>query len=47
MKITDVLTVAPTGPTTDEPSLSEARKCRSAAFIEVATDSEQVEFLGG
>lgn len=38
MKITDVRTVLLTGPCTDDPFLSEARKRRSAAFIEIHTD---------
>lgn len=39
MRITDVLTVLLTGPCTSDPFLSEARKRRSAAFIEIHTDS--------
>ncbi|MCM8758362.1 MAG: mandelate racemase/muconate lactonizing enzyme family protein [Candidatus Omnitrophica bacterium] len=39
MKITDVKTVLLTGPCTNDPFLSEARKRRSAAFIEIYTDS--------
>ena len=42
MKITDVRTVLLTGPCTDDPFLSEARKRRSAAFIEIHTDTELV-----
>jgi galactonate dehydratase len=42
VKITDVRTVLLTGPCTDDPFLSEARKRRSAAFIEVHTDTELV-----
>jgi galactonate dehydratase len=38
MKITDVKTVLLTGPNTNDPFLSEARKLRSAAFIEIETD---------
>lgn len=38
MKITDVQTVLLTGPCTNDPFLSEARKQRSAAFIEISTD---------
>ncbi len=38
MKITDVRTVLLTGPCTNDPFLSEARKLRSAAFIEILTD---------
>lgn len=39
MKITDVKTILLTGPCTNDPYLSEARKVRSAAFIEIKTDS--------
>ena len=39
MKITDVKTVLLTGPCTNDPYLSEARKRRSAAFIEVYTNA--------
>ncbi len=42
MKITDVKTVLLTGPCTDDPFLSEARKRRSAAFIEIHTDTELI-----
>jgi len=42
MKITDVCTVLLTGPCTNDPFLSEARKRRSAAFIEVHTDTELI-----
>ena len=38
MKITDVRTVLLTGPSTNDPFLREARKVRSAAFIEIHTD---------
>jgi galactonate dehydratase len=38
MKITDLRTVLLTGPCTNDPFLSEARKRRSAAFIEIHTD---------
>ncbi|MFK7694148.1 mandelate racemase/muconate lactonizing enzyme family protein [Paenibacillus sp. HJGM_3] len=38
MKITDVRTVLLTGPCTNDPFMSEARKRRGAAFIEVTTD---------
>jgi L-alanine-DL-glutamate epimerase-like enolase superfamily enzyme len=38
MKITDVRTTLLTGPSTNDPFLREARKFRSAAFIEVFTD---------
>ncbi len=40
MKITDVRTVLMTGPSTNDRFLVEARKRRSAAFIEVHTDTE-------
>ncbi|OHB55885.1 MAG: hypothetical protein A2Y12_04765 [Planctomycetes bacterium GWF2_42_9] len=43
MKITDVKTVLLTGPCTNDPFLSKARKRRSAAFIELYTDTE---FIG-
>lgn len=39
MKITNVKTILLTGPCTYDPYLSEARKLRSAAFIQVETDS--------
>jgi galactonate dehydratase len=42
MKITDIKTVLLTGPNTNDPFLSEARKLRSAAFIEIYTDCEMV-----
>ena len=42
MKITDVKTVLLTGPCTEDPYLSKARKRRSAAFIEIHTDTELV-----
>ena len=38
MKITDVRTTLLTGPCTNDPFIREARKLRSAAFIEVLTD---------
>jgi L-alanine-DL-glutamate epimerase-like enolase superfamily enzyme len=38
MKITDVRTTLLTGPCTNDPFLREARKLRSAAFIEILTD---------
>ncbi|HRE83615.1 MAG TPA: mandelate racemase/muconate lactonizing enzyme family protein [Opitutaceae bacterium] len=38
MKITDVRTTLLTGPCTNDPFLREARKLRSAAFIEVLTE---------
>ncbi|MEO5997622.1 MAG: mandelate racemase/muconate lactonizing enzyme family protein [Chitinophagaceae bacterium] len=40
MKITNVKTILLTGPCTNDPYLSEARKLRSAAFISIETDSE-------
>ena len=40
MKIIDVKTVLLTGPCTNDPFLSESRKRRSAAFIEIYTDSD-------
>ncbi len=40
MKITDVRTTLLTGPCTNDPYLSEARKRRSAAFIEIITDGD-------
>ncbi len=42
MKITSVKTVLLTGPCTNDPFLREARQLRSAAFIEIATDTELV-----
>ncbi len=42
MKITDVRTILLTGPCTNDPYLREARKLRSAAFIEVVTDGKHV-----
>jgi L-alanine-DL-glutamate epimerase-like enolase superfamily enzyme len=42
MKITDVKTILLTGPCTNDPYLSEARKRRSAAFIEIHTDTELI-----
>lgn len=39
MKITDVQTALLTGPCTDDPYLSQARKRRSAAFVEIQTDT--------
>jgi L-alanine-DL-glutamate epimerase-like enolase superfamily enzyme len=39
MKIKDVKTVLLTGPCTNDPYLSKARRLRSAAFIEVSTDA--------
>ena len=42
MKITDVRTVLLTGPSTDDPYLRESRKRRSAAYIEIHTDTELI-----
>ena len=42
MKITDVRTTLLTGPCTNDPFLREARKLRSAAFIEVLTDGRHI-----
>lgn len=42
MKITDVTTVLLTGPCTNDPFLSKARKRRSASFIEIHTDTELI-----
>ncbi|WP_138992834.1 mandelate racemase/muconate lactonizing enzyme family protein [Larkinella sp. C7] len=39
MKITNVETILLTGPCTNDPYLSEARKLRSAAFIRIETDA--------
>jgi len=39
MKITAINTILLTGPCTNDPYLSEARKVRSAAFIKIETDS--------
>lgn len=50
MKITDVRTVLLTGPSSHDPYIQEARKRRSAAFIEVITDGAHVgigETYGG
>lgn len=50
MKITDVKTVLLTGPCTEDPFLLECRKRRSAAFIEIHTDTEHIgigETYGG
>jgi galactonate dehydratase len=38
MKIVDVRTTLLTGPSTNDPFLREARKLRSAAFVEIVTD---------
>ena len=42
MKITDVRTVLLTGPCSNDPWLAECRPYRSAAFIEILTDTELV-----
>jgi galactonate dehydratase len=42
MRITDIQSVLLTGPCTNDPYLSEARQRRSAAFIEIHTDTELV-----
>lgn len=42
MRITDVRTVLLTGPSTDDPYLAAAKRRRSAAFIEIETDSGHV-----
>lgn len=42
MKITDVRTVLLTGPSTNDPYIHEIRKRRSAAFIEIVTDTKHV-----
>ncbi len=42
MKILEIKTVLLTGPCTNDPFLSEARKRRSAAFIEIHTDTEHI-----
>ncbi|MBP1994020.1 mandelate racemase/muconate lactonizing enzyme family protein [Paenibacillus eucommiae] len=42
MLITDVRTILLTGPCTNDPFLSEARKLRSAAFIEIHTNTELI-----
>jgi len=42
MKITDVRTVLLTGPSTNDPYIHEIRKRRSAAFIEIITDTQHV-----
>src|SRR6187551_2813048 len=42
MKIIDVCTVLLTGPSTNDPYIHEVRKRRSAAFIEIITDSGPV-----
>ena len=50
MKITDVKTVLMTGPTTNDPYIRESRATRSAAYVEIYTDTELVglgETYGG
>lgn len=42
MTITDVRTILLTGPCTNDPFIREARKLRSAAFIEITTDGPHV-----
>jgi L-alanine-DL-glutamate epimerase-like enolase superfamily enzyme len=42
MKITDIRTTLLTGPCTNDPFLREARKLRSAAFIEILTDGKSI-----
>src|SRR4051794_31459782 len=42
MKITDVKTILLTGPSSEDPSLREVCGVRSAAFIELHTDTELV-----
>src|SRR5436305_1141910 len=42
MKITDVKTVLLTGPSTGDPYLAVSKRLRSAAFIEIYTDTEHV-----
>lgn len=42
MRITDVRTTLLTGPSTNDPYIQEARKRRSAAFIEILTDEGMV-----
>jgi len=42
MQITDVATILLTGPCTNDPYLTEIRKRRSAAFIEVHTDTDLI-----
>src|SRR5262245_9577282 len=38
MKIVDVQTILLTGPSTNDPFFSEARKWRSASYVEITTD---------
>lgn len=42
MKITDVRTTLLTGPCTNDPFIREARRLRSAAFVEILTDTAHV-----
>jgi L-alanine-DL-glutamate epimerase-like enolase superfamily enzyme len=42
MKITDVRTILLTGPCTDDPFVAAVRPLRSAAFIEILTDTEHI-----
>src|SRR6476646_5281348 len=42
MRIVDVRTLLLTGPTTNDRFMREARKLRSAAFVEIVTDTELV-----
>ena len=42
MKITDVRTVLLTGPSGNDPFLQRQRKRRSAAFVEIHTDTELI-----
>ena len=42
MKITDVKTVLLTGPCSNDPYISKVRKLRSAAFVEIITDTDFV-----
>ena len=42
MKITDVKTVLLTGPSGNDPFLQAQRKLRSAAFVEIHTDTDLV-----
>lgn len=42
MRITDVKTVLLTGPCTDNPFLSRARRYRSASYVEIITDTPHV-----
>jgi len=42
MRITDVKSVNLTGPCTNDPFLSQARRYRSASFVEIHTDTEHI-----